>query len=262
MRFRTIRHTRHTRRTPQTRAAAVATLVLAATTALTACSSGDDTTAPSPSTSTQASAPATPTTTSSATVGPPAPSPSATAAPSTTVAPGDPVAGERGLEALLPEGAMAKVGYTYTQQPKAGIWAWYDPCGGRLPSNAQITGGAHARWTDSASTIDQVVAYYPNDGAAEAVSQAEALTKCTDWTFPDGTKVTGVKPITLDKVGGLTGQFSWCETIKAVTRCTAVVSAGNTVTRLWVLGNPAAEAQQTIKTFATLASARILSQPS
>lgn len=253
------RTTRHTRRT----AGVGATLaVLALVTA--GCSSGSDSAGSSGSTSstTTQSPSATPSTTTSAApstteqVGPQVPSPSA------TVAPGDPAAGERGLQALLPEGAMKKVGYSYTNQPAAGVWAWYDACGGRLPSNAQIVGGAHARWTDSVSTIDQVVAYYPNDGAGEAVSQAEALTKCANWSFPDGTKVTGVKAHKLDKVGGLSGQFSWCESIKAVTRCTAVVSAGNTVTRLWVLASPATEAEQTINTFATLASARILSQPS
>jgi hypothetical protein len=234
--------------TARTRALAPIAAAAVAVAGLAACSSDDPGTTPAPSATTATGTSAT----SAPSVTPPAPGGAAL---------GQEEAQQRGVAALLPEGAMTKVGFTYATKPEPGKWSWYEPCTGTLPSDNQLIGGAHARWSDGKRTLDQVVAFYPRAAAQAAVEQADRLTTCTSWAFDDGTKATGLAKRELDTIAGVSAQYSWCETIKAVTRCTAVVSVGDAVSRVWVLSDPAADTQETLDTFATLTAARLASQP-
>jgi hypothetical protein len=204
--------------------------------------------------------PSSPAAASTSTTSPTTDAPSATSpAPGGQLGPEE--AQQRGVAALLPDGAMGKVGFSYATKPEPGTWSWYEPCAGRLPSDGQLVGGAHARWSDGKRTLDQVVAYYPPGVAQSAVEQADRLTTCTSWTFEDGTKATNLAKRELDTIAGVSAQFSWCESIKAVSRCTAVLAVGDAVARVWVLSDPATDTQQTLDTFATLTAARLASQP-
>jgi hypothetical protein len=165
------------------------------------------------------------------------------------------------VQALLPDGALGKVGFTPSTAPEEGAFAWFEPCSGRLPSDARITGGAHARWTDGPLTLDQVIAAYPTGVAAAAVQQAEKRLTCTSWRLKDGSVATRVAPHPVSTVGGVAAQTGWCEAIKALTRCTAAVATGDSVTRVWILAPSRKDAEKGIDTFATLAAARLLSQP-
>jgi hypothetical protein len=235
--------------TARTRALAAVCAAALGVAGLAACTSDDPAPGPAPTATT-------------ATTGTAAASaPSATSAAPGGTALDEEEAQQRGVAALLPEGAMTKVGFAYATKPEAGKWSWYEPCTGRLPSDKQLIGGAHARWSDGKRTLDQVVAFYPPAAAEAAVEQAERLTTCTTWAFDDGTQATGLAKRELDTIAGVSAQFSWCETIKAVTRCTAVVSVGDAVARVWVLSDPAADTQETVDTFATLTAARLASQP-
>ena len=218
-----------------------------------ACSSGGDGTPSAPSSTASSS--------SSTTSPPPLTSETPSATASATTSSGDAAANARAVQALLPDGAMAKVGFIPASPPEEGAFAWFEPCSGKLPSNQQITGGAHARWTDGPLTLDQVIVTYPAGVAADAVDQAKTLLTCTSWTFKDGSVATRLAPHKVSTVGGVAAQTGWCETIKALTRCTAVVATGDSATRVWVLAPTRKDAEKSIDTFATLAAARLLSQP-
>lgn len=189
---------------------------------------------------------------------------SSTATSSTSSAPPTPdraEAGKRGLAALLPDAAMAKAGFDVKQKRAADKWTWFITCHNGLQSDRQIAGGGHARWSDGKRTFDQVVDVYPSGTAQEVVAETRERVDCTDYVTPQGFEVSGVKELKLPTVKGAKAQFGWCENVKGVSQCHAVIATDDLLTRLWLISDPISDTKEGIAAFTLLAGARLVDQP-
>ena len=108
---------------------------------------------------------------------------------------------------------------------------------------------------------NQVVDVYPSGTAPDAVAEARERVDCTDYVTPQGFEVSGVKELKLPAVKGAKAQFGWCEDVKGVSQCHAVIATDDLVTRLWLISDPISDTKEGIAAFTLLAGARLVDQP-